>query len=146
MLLSWASWTTRKWAMASRSWGSRNRCRARCWARSTITLGVSSSGLASVKNTRHAGPAGQCSTRSTQPRHHHLPPPVFSPSRHLPSVPSSTCQAADEMLPGTPQETRAAQSSFQSLPAAQVGLQSGRWLRREAEPSLLLQGTHQGPI
>lgn len=51
LLLSWASWTTRKWAMASRSWGSRNRCRARCWARSTITWGVSSSGLASVKNS-----------------------------------------------------------------------------------------------
>lgn len=51
LLLSWASWATRKWAMASRSWGSRNRWRAKCWARSTITWGVSSSGLASAKNS-----------------------------------------------------------------------------------------------
>lgn len=37
--------------MASRSWGSRNRCRARCWASRTIAWGVSSSGLASVKDS-----------------------------------------------------------------------------------------------
>lgn len=82
LLLSWASWTTRKWAMASRSWGSLNRWRAKCWARSTITWGVSSSGLASVKNSLsrwtlrpHLGEI-PADTTCPHPPHHLSPPPA----------------------------------------------------------------------
>lgn len=70
---------------------------------------------------------------------------LLSPYPHLPFAPSSTCQAVDEVLPWMPQETGAAQSSLQSL-STKDRMRRGRWLRREAEPSLLLQGTHQGPI
>lgn len=79
-----------------------------------------------------------------QPRQCSSPCPQPLPSMGLP--PSSTCQAADQMLPRVPQETGAAQSSFQPLPTMEDRLQRGRWLWREAEPSLLLQGTHQRPI
>lgn len=46
-----------------------------------------------------------------QPRQCSSPCPQPLPSMGLP--PSSTCQAADQMLPRVPQETGAAQSSFQ---------------------------------
>lgn len=80
-----------------------------------------------------------------QPRYHHLPPPQPLPP-NLPLPPFSTCQASDEVLLWVPQEAGAAQSSFQPLPTSKDRLQRGRWLRREAEPSLPLQGTHEGPI
>lgn len=127
--------------MASRSWGSRNRCLARCWARSTIAWGVSSSGLASVKSSLSRWTSGP----DLQTSAHRLPPPQPLPP-NLPLTPFSTCQASDEVLLWVPQEAGAAQSSFQPLPTLKDRLQRGRWLRREAEPSLPLQGTHKGPI
>lgn len=89
LLLSWDSWTTRKWAMASRSWGSRKRCRARCWARSTITWGVSSSGLAPVKKSIMLDPQ----LRPLVSTLAQTPPPASSsaPAPNLPLTPSSTC-------------------------------------------------------